>query len=133
MALTEHTDWFSAIAALLGLWAVVSPFALSVPESFAVADLGAFTWSNVVIGLAVLLLAGYVAYRLYEGESVRRVPVALATLGGLLLVVTPFVFGATGTAMASNVIAGLLIAVFAGYTLYTGTEAGIRSPGEPTA
>lgn len=55
-----------ALAALLGLWVLVTPFAF---------DVGVETllWSNVVAGIIVALLGGYVAY---ERRSVQTGPTA---------------------------------------------------------
>lgn len=55
-----------ALAALLGLWVLVTPFAFDV-------GVDTLLWSNVVAGIIVALLGGYVAY---ERRSVQTGPTA---------------------------------------------------------
>lgn len=57
----EVASW---IAAVIGLWVLVSPFVLESPPSGSTAFL-----SNVVAGILVLALAAYSAYRV---RTVRR-------------------------------------------------------------
>lgn len=50
-------EWTSWLAALLGLWVLVSPFALGEPPSGANAY-----YSDIAAGVLVLVLAAYAAY-----------------------------------------------------------------------
>lgn len=56
---SQTLEWAGWIAALFGLWILVSPFVLT----------GSITggnpyWSNIISGIVVAVLAGYAAYGL---------------------------------------------------------------------
>lgn len=54
--------WSSGLAALLGLWMIVTPFVY--------AGVGtAATWSGVISGIVVAVLSGYNAYRANESTG----------------------------------------------------------------
>lgn len=55
-------EWASWLAALLGLWVLVSPFALGTPSSGSSAY-----WSDIAAGVIILVLAAYVAYQIRSG------------------------------------------------------------------
>lgn len=111
--------WSSWLAALVGLWVLVSPFVLTGTIAS-----GTAMWSNVVAGVLVLVLAAYGAY---EHRSSAAASGAtewsgwIASLAGLWILVSPFVLTGTiasGNPMYSNVIAGLVAAVLAAYAGY---------------
>lgn len=103
--------WTSGIATLAGIWAIVAPLAWSVGETL--------TWSNAVAGAGIALLAGYSAYRAYDGESIHAVATGLATLLGLWVLASPFVLADPGTTLvASNAVTGAVAAIAGGYALY---------------
>ncbi len=118
--------WLSGFVSLIGLWIAASPAASAVAESL--------LWNNVLIGAAVFLLAGYNFYRHTAGEPTSTGVMSLVALLGLWTVVAPFLFewaiaGAfslealtvAGQGLfSSNAIAGLLIAILAGYIAYSG-------------
>lgn len=111
--------WTSWLAALVGLWVLVSPFALT----GSIAS-GTAMWSNVIAGVLVLVLAAYGAYAL-RSSAVTNVAAEwsgwLAGLAGLWILVSPFVLTgaiASGNPMYSNVIAGGIAAVLAAYAGY---------------
>lgn len=117
--------WASWLAALVGLWVLVSPFVLS----------GAFgsgtpMYSTAIGGVVVLGLSAFGAYSIRTGaetppNSLGEIGGWLAALLGLWMAVSPFVLTgeiASGTPMWSNVVAGILAAVlaaYAGYELHT--------------
>ncbi|WP_129113024.1 SPW repeat domain-containing protein [Halegenticoccus tardaugens] len=117
------TKWTTAAAALLGLWAIASPFAYGAGQ--------AMTWSAVVVGALVALVAGYDFYRRTEAERLVTGGAALTALLGLWLLASPFVFEtATGTGMFwSSVVVGVAIAALGAYNAYVGRRRGKAAAG----
>jgi hypothetical protein len=98
--------WQEIASLLLGVWLVLSPFALG----FA----GAAAWMTVVLGLCVILFAveGFVIPSYLEewGE----------VLLGLALVVAPWTVGyESASATVSSVVSGILVILFATWELMT--------------
>lgn len=125
MASQDSVTWFAALAALLGLWTVATPFVWSAPD--------ALVWSNVAAGAVVAILAGFVAWKAWDDERVHVAVPAVAALVGLWVLVSPFAFESVAESVTySNVIAGLLAAVLVGYTGYVGSRAG-SFQGRPSA
>lgn len=58
---TSSLEWASWIAAILGLWTLVSPFVLSGEIAS-----GTPMYSTVVAGLVALVLAGYTGWVFHE-------------------------------------------------------------------
>lgn len=111
MSSDSYATWFGAIAAVLGLWIVATPFLWSVPESF--------LWSNVIAGLIIATLGAYVAWRASGGERAHVGLPALGAISALWTLVSPFVFGDVAElAVYGNVVAGLIAFVLVGYTGY---------------
>jgi hypothetical protein len=114
--------WASWLAALVGLWVLVSPFVLS-------GSIGSGTamWSNVAAGIVISALAGFGAYSFRTAAEVAANTPGewsgwIAALAGIWIVVSPFVLSgliATGTVMWGNVVAGVVALILAGYTGYT--------------
>jgi uncharacterized membrane protein YfcA len=124
--MTETTKWLSGINALLGGWLVISPFLL-----MAMAEgLSAAVWNNLLIGLAVFLVAGYNYYRQSRTRSASTASASLVALLGLWMIVAPFVVFAVGTAAMfwSNVVVGALVTIIAVYVAYEGREAEVAAP-----
>lgn len=109
----ENITRFTGLAALLGLWVVVSAFLWSVP--------GGYRWSVVVVGLAITVLSGYTAYLTHSGGQVRRSVAYLAGLGGLYVIMSPYAFGVSEpNLLLNNFVAGGLIGILTGYSGYVG-------------
>lgn len=117
----SNARWASLLAALLGLWVLASPFV----QSGAVGT-AAPMWSAVAAGLAIVVLSGYGAYAIrstvgIEENSPGELSGWLAALVGLWIAASPFVLtGAVGEGlpMWSNVVAGLVALVLAGFAGY---------------
>jgi len=117
--------WGSWLAGLVGLWVLASPFVLTGE----IAE-GTPMWSNVVGGLAILILGAYGAYTIRSlAETATNTPAEwsgwIAALAGLWIGVSPFVLSgelAEGNPMWSNLGAGivaLVLAAYAGYFLHS--------------
>jgi len=98
--------WQDAASLLLGVWLVLSPFALG----FA----GAAVWITIVLGLSVVLLA-------VEGLVIPSYLEEWAEiLLGLALVVAPWTVGyESGSATVSSMVSGILVILFAVWELMT--------------
>lgn len=108
---SRAVKWASGIASLFGLWIAVSPFLF---ENTDVA-----LWNDLVVGLAVFLIAGYNYYRLSQGERLSEGAAGLVVLLGLWSVVAPFLFEFGSDELAwSTLISGAVIAVLSGYNAY---------------
>lgn len=104
--------WISGVTALLGLWIAVSSFV------FTEISLASY-WNNIVIGVAILLIAGYNTYRLMNGMSASAASAGLVTILGLWMILAPFVFEVLSMALLwSDIIAGALVVILAGYNTY---------------
>ena len=107
----DVASWSGWIAALFGLWVLVSPFVLS--GSFGA---GGALYSTVISGIVIAVLAGYAA-------ATQRAPGRawsgwIAALFGLWILISPFVVvGAVGTGapLYSSVIAGFVAMVLSAY------------------
>lgn len=118
--------WGNWVAAVVGMWVLVSPFVLtgSIQSSTPM-------WSNAIGGAVVLILPAFAAYAIRSTAETAKNSIGewsgwFAALAGLWILVSPFVLtGAieTGTVLWSNIIAGglaLILAGYAGYYLHTG-------------
>lgn len=95
----------SGLAALVGVWIVLSPFTFASTETA--------LWNNVIAGAAILLLAGYNYYRLINEQATMVGAMALVALLGLWTIIAPFAFQIGSEALLwSNVVAGLLGLLF---------------------
>ncbi|WP_247003143.1 SPW repeat domain-containing protein [Halosolutus gelatinilyticus] len=113
---TDVMQWVSALAALIGLYVVASPFILESTE--------AAIWNDSLVGTAIFLLAGYNFVRLSRDRLASVGVASLSVLLGLWLLISPAVIEmgsnelATGTA-----ISGLLIAALSAYNAYANSKA----------
>ena len=100
------THWRDAANFILGLWLVISPWALA----YAMQTMP--TWNAVVVGVivAVAAAAAFVAFHKWE----EWVNVVLAAW----LIVSPFLFGyqAHATVLWNQIIVGVLVGVLALWT-----------------
>ena len=117
--------WFSGIAGIVAAWLLASPFALEAPEPL--------LYSNVAVGALVAALAAFTAYRLRDDGTVRQYAAGLAGLGGGWALLSPFVLGAGGPLLWSNVAVGAVVVAAFGYGLYVDADVTLRSGESPTA
>lgn len=122
--MSETHRWLGAISALFGAWVFVSVFVFGTS--------GAHFWNDLVVGAAIVVLAGYSAMQATASETANPWASALAGLLGLWTIAAPFVYGATGMAMWSSVVSGIVVAVLSGYNAYEAREAaGASTSGTP--
>lgn len=113
---TGSMKFVSGLVSLVGLWIGVSPFVYDTTE------MG--LWNNVVVGLAVFLVAGYNFYRMQRGFFASVGSASLVALLGLWTIVAPFVMAFESDILFwSNVAAGAVIALLAAYNAYANREA----------
>ncbi|EMA37357.1 SPW repeat domain-containing protein [Halobiforma nitratireducens] len=118
---SESRKWISGIASVVGLWILISPFVLESAE--------AAVWNNVIVGAAILLLAGYNYYRIVTDHPTSVGVMALAAILGLWTAVAPFAFEiGSETLLWSNVVAGVLGLLLAGYVAYAGRSVRAGAP-----
>ncbi len=105
----------SGLVAALGAWVAVSVLVFETGE--------ASLWNNVLVGAAIVLVAGTNGYRLTRDEPLSLGLTALAAVLGSWLVVSAVAIGMIGSLFWSTVAAGLLIVILAGYNAYEAREA----------
>lgn len=112
------------VAAVLGLWVIVSPFLWAVPTGYVA--------STVVVGLLITLLTGYTAYQTGSGR-VNRYYLYIAGIAGLYVIISPYAFAiGTPNLLLNSFVSGGLIAVAAGYSGYvTPMVTAMAPPGQP--
>jgi hypothetical protein len=118
------------LAALIGIWVLITPFFWGATGSGGGwwGGGGAWLyWSNIISGIVIAILAGYAAQSGNSGAS------WLAALVGIWVLITPFFWGlAVGGGINwwaaqgvwlywSNIIAGIVVAILAGYTAQSGS------------
>lgn len=103
--------WLSGVVAVVGLWIAASAFVYD-PTTTAL-------WNNVATGGAILLLAGYGAYRMLSGSRPDVESTGLAALLGLWAVVAPLLLGYGSDALVwSTMASGVAVAILSGYSAY---------------
>lgn len=118
---TGGTKWLSGIAALVGLWILASPFVLESAQ--------AAVWNNAIVGAAILLLAGYNYYRIVSATPTSVGVMSFAALLGIWTAVAPFAFEIGSQLLQwSNVAAGVLALILAGYVAYAGRSVRTATP-----
>lgn len=100
----EGARWVSGVNVLAGIWLVLAPFVLQL-------DVAAARWNDVLIGLAVLILALVRERKPLRSRAVSWINMVL----GVWLVLAPFVlgYGDARTAAGNDVVVGIIIVVFA--------------------
>ncbi|MFC7215434.1 SPW repeat protein [Saliphagus sp. GCM10025334] len=114
---TSGQKWLSGFVSLIGLWIAVSPFVYGTSETA--------IWNNVLVGASIFLLAGYNYYRIQTAHPSSTPAMALVTILGLWMLLSPFVlaYGTdTGGAYWSTIVSGALTALLAGYVAYAGSR-----------
>jgi hypothetical protein len=120
--------WVAVASALLGAWLIAAPFVVFE------ASLAPNFWSDVLAGVALLVVACYAAALTLFGRPVTPAAAGFVVVVGLLQVAQPFVVGSVGAANRwSDVVAGALLVVFAVVSFRRGTvrrdESAESSPG----
>lgn len=118
--------WATWLAAVVGLWVLVSPFVLTGEIAS-----GTAMWSNTLAGILIAILAGFGAYSLRsstgtEANSPGEWSSWIAALTGLWILGSAYVLTGpitTGTVLWSNVASGVVafvLAAYGGYALHGG-------------
>ena len=96
--------WAAGLGVLAGLWILISPWAL------AFWGVGTATGNNLIVGIAILVLAA-IAYSGPEEMWASWVNFIL----GIWLIVSPYVLGFSmfGRILGNNIISGIVVAVLA--------------------
>ncbi|WP_247731473.1 SPW repeat domain-containing protein [Halovivax limisalsi] len=113
---TDVMQWVSALAAIVGLWIVASPFVYEATD--------AAYWNNTLVGTGIFLLAGYNFYRMTRDRLASVGAASLAVLLGLWIVVSPFLIEmGSGALSNSTMIAGVVVAALSAYNAYANRRA----------
>ncbi|MFD1642063.1 SPW repeat protein [Halohasta litorea] len=119
---TQTMKWVCGIISLVGLWIAVSPFVF---EATAAA-----LWNNVIVGVAIFLLAGFNYYRMTNGLLASVGVGSLVVLLGLWSIIAPFLFAMGSDELAwSTLIAGIGVAALSGYNTYANRKADTPATG----
>lgn len=111
MPTTDNLKWLGGIAAVAGLWVIVTPFVWSVPSEF--------RWLTVLAGIVIVLTAGYSAYTAHTEERVSRSVAYIAGLTGLFVIISPYAFQISEPNLLLNhFVAGGLVGILTGYSGY---------------
>lgn len=108
------TKPLAGINGLLGLWLIVTPFVLEAPTS----DF----WNDVIVGTAIVFLAGSNYYRETEQQPMSTGVAGFNLSLGVWLIIAPFVFGIRGVLLWNDVIVGIIVASLAGYNAYVASR-----------
>jgi len=115
---TDVMQWVSALAALIGLWIVASPFVFEATDQA--------YWNNTLVGTGIFLLAGYNFVRMTRDRLANVGVAALATLLGLWTAISPFLIEMGSDNLATSTIAsGALVALLSAYNAYENSKADV--------
>lgn len=113
--MSETGEWTSGAVAALGAWVAVAALVLfeaTNPVNF---------WNDVIVGGAILVIGAYNYLAADEEHSVSVVAGSFVVLLGVWLIVGALNFyDGTPLAFWSDVAAGALVALLAGYDVYQG-------------
>lgn len=113
---TDTMQWVSALAAIVGLWLVASPFVLESTETA--------IWTITLSGTAIFLLAGSNFLRMSRDRLASTGVAALTVVVGLWMLVSPAVIEMGSSELAtSTAISGLAVAALSGYNAYANNAA----------
>ncbi|WP_254862241.1 SPW repeat domain-containing protein [Halovivax gelatinilyticus] len=114
---TDVMQWVSALAAIVGLLIVASPFVYEGVTDTAY-------WNNTLVGTGIFVLAGYNFYRMTRDQLASVAAASLAVLLGLWIVVSPFAIDMGSDALAtSTTVAGIAVVALSGYNAYANSRA----------
>jgi len=104
--------WLNWLVAIIGLWELVSPFALGYSA------LTVAMWNAVIVGAVLIVLA--VGAALYKEASADRTLDWINVVLGVWLAISPFALGYTAMVMAmwNNIIVGLVVLALAGWAAF---------------
>ncbi len=136
----EQGKWISGLVALIGAWMIAAPFVFETiwPAQFELLE--AHFWSDVIVGLALLVLGGYNYYRRSDERLANSGVAMLIALLGLWMIATPFVFGIEGADVGMDVLAdgdlmawndvllGLVVFLLGAYSAYEARDTGTTRP-----
>lgn len=104
------TKSITLLTGALGIWLIAFPVVAGAPSPD--------RWNDVVVGGLIATFAGYNYSReRVQGGPSKRISGILVLLGGWLLF-APFVTGVTGGLLWNDVVVGVLVTAFAGYSVY---------------
>jgi len=108
--MVSPTRWITVALGGLGIWLMVAPFVFGAPPID--------TWNDVIVGGAISLLSGHNhTHEREQGKPSQWISGVLILLGIWLLFV-PFLIGVSGLLLWNDVIVGVLVTAFAGYSVY---------------
>jgi hypothetical protein len=103
--------WASWVNFILGLWLIVAPSAMH----YGYVGAGPARGNDIIVGIVVAVFA------LWSALAATRGPSWVVLLFGLWLIVSPWVLGyhMLSSALANNVVTGIVVAVLAALRLAT--------------
>ncbi|MDZ7730867.1 MAG: SPW repeat protein [Natrialbaceae archaeon] len=105
------TTWLSGLAALVGIWIVVSNVVWEPTQ--------AGLWNNAIVGVAILLVAGFNYYRLANNRPSNVAAMTLVALLGLWMIISPFAFEVGHELLLwSAVVSGIIVGICGAYVAY---------------
>ncbi|WP_265109099.1 SPW repeat domain-containing protein [Halosolutus halophilus] len=119
------TRWTAVGNGAIGCWLLVAPIVFDAPA------IG--RWNDAIVGAVIVLVAGTNYARATRRRPASAIGSGLVAILGLWLVVAPFALGFEGVALWNDVVAGTVVASFAGYNAYVATLAGTESSLRMTA
>lgn len=116
---TGVIQWVSALAALaalVGLWIIASPFVYEATDTA--------YWNNTLVGTGIFVLAGYNFVRLSRDRLASTGVASLAALLGVWIAVSPYLLEMGTTELAtSTIVSGVIVAALCAYNAYANTKA----------
>jgi hypothetical protein len=113
---TDMMKWVSALAAIVGLWIVASPFIFESTDTA--------VWNNTLVGTAIFALAGYNFVRMSQNMLALVGIAALVVLLGLWIAASPYVIDMGSQELEnSSIIAGILVALLSAFNAYENSRA----------
>lgn len=99
----------SWLVVVMGAWEVLAPFILGASSK------AGFMWDAIIIGIALIVLAGWAALSSVT-STVKNLSWVNAVLG-LWLIIAPFILGYSniGAALWNDIIVGIIVLVLAGW------------------